>query len=216
MKSILSKRKAMTLVELLVALMVTSIVLAAAATLVFAAGAANKSCRDSDHRQAQLRFAAVKLSDLVGHCRLILNVDSTGFYCWRADDDEDCDIDIAEVVKVEYIATNQMLRLVTFSAPSTSVTIPLDIDSFESGDSGQKLKQYCNPAYMTLISNCTGAQFLTDASVPNTKFVSIIFNVNIEGAAEQFQMNSFLRCWAGYQLDENGDLNSLDDDVEIE
>lgn len=41
MKNLLSKRKALTLVELLVALMVTSVVLAAVATLTFAVGSAN-------------------------------------------------------------------------------------------------------------------------------------------------------------------------------
>lgn len=53
MKNVLSKKSAMTLVELLVALMVTAVVLASVATLAFAVGSANKGSQDTDRTQAQ-------------------------------------------------------------------------------------------------------------------------------------------------------------------
>ena len=48
--------KGFTLVELLVALMVTSIILAAVATLAFAMGSVKDSTDDTSSKQAQLRL----------------------------------------------------------------------------------------------------------------------------------------------------------------
>jgi len=216
MKNLLSKRKALTLVELLVALMVTSIVLAAVATLTFSVGSANRYSEDADRQQAQLRFATNQIKDLLQHCRLILNVGSTGLYCWRADDDGDCQIDIEEVVRIEINKTTGNLQMVTFSQPSWAMTILLNIATFKSGSAGYALKTYCNPKYVVLIGNCTDARFLKDEDVPYSKFVNIIFSLNSDRGIEKHQINAALRCWAGYQLYEDGSLNSYDDDGKIE
>jgi prepilin-type N-terminal cleavage/methylation domain-containing protein len=217
MKNLLSKRKAFTLVELLVALMVTSIVLAAVATLAFAVGSANKSGQDTDRQQAQLRFATIQIKDLLQYSRLILSLDSTGLYCWRSDDDGDCQIDIEEVVRVEIDTAASNLQIVTFSPPTWPIIVPLDIASFKNGSAGQALKDNCNQKYVTLIGNCTNARFLKYdyEDVPNVKFISIVFDINADGRIETYQINAALRCWAGYQLDENENLNSSDDDAEI-
>ena len=66
--------KAFTLAELLVALMVTSIVLAAVATLSFVIGSANDSTGDIAVKQAQIRFATIKIRDLIGSCRTICHL----------------------------------------------------------------------------------------------------------------------------------------------
>jgi prepilin-type N-terminal cleavage/methylation domain-containing protein len=216
MKNLLSKRKALTLVELLVALMVTSVVLAAVATLTFAVGSANTYSQDTDRQQAQIRFATIKIKDLLQYSRLILSLDSTGLYCWRSDDDGDCKIDIKEVVRVEFNATTGNLQMVTFSPSFWPVTISLDIASFKNGSAGQALKDYCNPKYVTLIGNCANAHFLKDEDVPYSKFISIIFSLNSGSSIEKHQINAALRCWAGYQLYENENLNSSDDDGKIE
>ena len=54
-----------TLVELLVALMVSSIVLSAVATLAYATSSAKEATDDMGREQAQLRQASMRLTDLI-------------------------------------------------------------------------------------------------------------------------------------------------------
>ena len=65
------------MVELLVALMVTAIVLGAITTLVFAMNTANEGTKAADRYEAQLRYATIKINDLVRYCKLITSIDST-------------------------------------------------------------------------------------------------------------------------------------------
>jgi len=63
--------KGFTLVELLVALVVTSIILAAVATLAYALGTVNDSSNDTAVKQAQLRYATLRISDLIKYSKLV-------------------------------------------------------------------------------------------------------------------------------------------------
>ncbi|MCH7559430.1 MAG: prepilin-type N-terminal cleavage/methylation domain-containing protein, partial [Planctomycetes bacterium] len=79
-------KKGFTLVELLVALVVTGIVLAAVATLAFAMGTANDVADDSSQKQAQVRYATLRISELIRHCKLICGTPGSDVAVWRADD----------------------------------------------------------------------------------------------------------------------------------
>jgi len=86
-----------TLAELLVALMVTSIVLAAVAALSFAMSSANDSTGDIAVKQAQIRFATIKIRDLITNCRMICHLEENNFAIWRADDNADGYINLDEL-----------------------------------------------------------------------------------------------------------------------
>ncbi|MHC4076272.1 MAG: PilW family protein [Planctomycetota bacterium] len=60
-------KKGFTLAELLIALMVTSIILAAVATLAFAMGSANDTGDDISAKQAQVRYATLRICELIRH-----------------------------------------------------------------------------------------------------------------------------------------------------
>ena len=55
-------KRGFTLVELLLALIVTGIILTAVTTLAFAVGAANDATDDTSQKQAQVRFATLRIS----------------------------------------------------------------------------------------------------------------------------------------------------------
>ncbi|TSA52027.1 MAG: prepilin-type N-terminal cleavage/methylation domain-containing protein, partial [Planctomycetaceae bacterium] len=95
-------KKGLTLIELLLALMITVIITAAVATLSSALNSVNAATEDTSQKQAQVRFTALRISDLVRNCKLICFAGPDDFAVWRADDIyNDGQINIGELVYIE-------------------------------------------------------------------------------------------------------------------
>ncbi len=201
-----------TLMELLLSLMILGIVLAAVSSFAFAMGSANKRSTDNSGQQAQLRYATIRVGELVRNCKLVTSIDSTGFHLWLADSDSDRQIDSEEVVKVEINTTNRQLCLITFSPQPQPASIPMEVASFLSGVTGGLLKSNCSPVYTTLMRNCYNVQFQSDLSAPNSRRVTILFDLPEANTLRKYQINSSLHSWAGHLLDSSGNLVTLDDD----
>jgi len=172
-----------TLAELLVALVVTSIVLTAVATLAFALGTANETSNDMAEKQAQVRYATLRVTELIRHCKLIYETPGNDIVVWRADDNGDNKIDAPELVYIE--SGNDR-----------------DYISLKYGES--------SPEFY-LIPQCSNVQFAVDTAAPQTQFVSISFDLNENGTAHNYQINASLRAWAGHLLDAAGNIVEDDD-----
>ena len=171
-----------TLVELLVALMVTSIILGAVATLAFALGKVNDASSDIAVKQAQLRYATLRISDLVRYSKLVYSSSENEVVLWL---DEN---------KNEHVE------------PKEIVTIKREL--LPGGD--VRLCEYCHGAKaVVLIPRCRNVRFWFDEPLlPATrrKFVSVSFNLVESGVVRQYQIGAALRCWAGHLLDEEGNI----------
>jgi len=84
----------LTLVELLVALVVASVILTAVATLAYAMGAANDSSDDTAEKQAQVRYATLRISELIRHSKLVCTATANHIELWLADVNEPAYIDV--------------------------------------------------------------------------------------------------------------------------
>ena len=197
-------KKGLTLIELLVALIVTSIVLTAAVTLAYALDTVNDFTDETSKKQAQIRFATVRISDLIRHCKLICGTPGGQLAVWRADDG-DGQININELVYIERGTENGYLRLCEFPSNDTSPVNLIDIETLST--SGYDV------TYVPLIPQCSNVQFYLDdpGSPPNSRFVTISFDVDENGIARQCQINATLRGWAGNLLDGSGNIVSDDD-----
>ena len=179
-----------TLVELLVALMVTSIILTAVATLAFALGTANQSSDDTSRKQAQVRYATLRISEVIKYSKLVYSASESEIVLWQADDDPgDGMVNDTEKVYVKAVP---------------------------AGDGYTQL-QLCKGggSPIVLIPQCSNVQFQFDEPLlPPTrrKFVSISFDLVENGIARQYQMSASLRGWAGNLLDDSGEIVSGDDD----
>ncbi|MHC4286071.1 MAG: prepilin-type N-terminal cleavage/methylation domain-containing protein [Planctomycetota bacterium] len=78
--------KAFTLTELLLALLVTGIVLAAVVTLAYALSTANDVSDNTSQTQAYVRYATLRISELIRHCKLVCGMSGDDLAVWRADD----------------------------------------------------------------------------------------------------------------------------------
>ena len=197
-------KKGFTLVELLVALVVTGIVLAAVATLAFAMGAANDVADDSSQKQAQVRCATLRISELIRHCKLICGTPGGDLAVWRADDNGDGQVNINELVYIERGTGRDYLRLCEFPSSDTSLVNLSDIDTLSTSD-------YV-VTYVSLVPQCSNVEFGFDAAPPNSRFVNIVFDVLENDIVHQYQISAVLRGWAGNLLDGSGNNIVSDDD----
>lgn len=195
-----------TLAELLMALIVTGIILGAVATLAYALRAANDAADDATLKQAQVRYATLRISELIRHCRLVFDETSEGLGVWRADDNGDGQINSNEVVYVSKGPGGDCLQFIEFldeSNPAYSVLGTIIQTLLSSGFSQE---------YTTLIPECSNVQFVTDVLPPQSRSVSIFFDLEESGVTHSYQIETTLRAWAGHLLDGSGNLVSADDD----
>jgi len=194
-----------SLVELLVALIVTGIVLAAVATLAFAMGAANDETDDTSQKQAQVRYTTLRISELIRHCKLICGTPGDDLAVWRADDNGDGQININELVYIERGTGRDYLRLCEF--PSSDTT-PVELSEIETLSTGGY-----SVTYVPLVPQCSNVQFgFLPELPPKSSFVTISFDIVENDIVRQYQISTALRGWAGNLLNDTGDSLVIDDD----
>lgn len=197
-------KRGFTLVELLLALIVTGIILTAVTTLAFAVGAANDATDDTSQKQAQVRFATLRISELIRHCKLICGTPSSEIAIWRADNNGDGQININELVYIERGAGGDYLRFCEFPLSDASIVNLSDIQTLSTSS--------YSVTYIPLIPQCINVQFSFDEAPPYSRFVIISFDILENGIVRQYQINTFLRGWAGNLLDAGGNNIVSDDD----
>ena len=116
--------KGFTLAELLMGLMITSIISLAVATLAFALGNISNTTADVNEKQAQLRTATLRISELIAQSKLICSSFSSGIAIWRSDDNGDNKINPGELVYLER------------PMGANGINIELLVESFDLDDCG--------------------------------------------------------------------------------
>jgi prepilin-type N-terminal cleavage/methylation domain-containing protein len=198
-----------TLVELLVALVVTGVVLSAVATLAFALGRANDTTSDTSYKQAEVRYAMLRISQLVRYCKLICFAGADDFALWRADDNNDGRINIGELIYIERGTARNHLQLTEFPSYNSAV---INLGAIQ-GRATNWWTPYCSSATFTqLIPQCSNVQFSFDVLPPRSKFVNTSFDLVEGGIVHQYQISARLRGWAGNLLDAAGTSIVSDDD----
>jgi prepilin-type N-terminal cleavage/methylation domain-containing protein len=201
------KTKGFTLVELLVALVITGIVLTAVATLAFAMGTANDVTGDLSLKQAQVRFATLRIQDLIRHSKLICFAGSDDIAFWRADDNNDGNINIGELVYIEAGPNRDHLQICEFSSSDSTAINLGSISTFADN----WWSAYCSEAdYIVVVPECGNVQFEFDILPPQSGFVGISFDVVENDIVRQCQITGKIRGPAVNLLNQ-GDITSDDD-----
>ena len=198
-------RPGFTLVELLVALMVTGIILSAVASLAYALGSANRSTEKLSKDQAALRYTSLRISELIKHSSLAFAIPTNGIALWTGDDNANGLINASELVYIESDETGQSLRLLEFPGQSQTVTI----SNIETGGARTTLIAGTDERDMALLPECSNAQFTLDGS---GTFVAILFDLTEAGVTSTYQICAALRCSAEHLLNSSGQLDGGGDD----
>ncbi|MHB0947118.1 MAG: PilW family protein [Sedimentisphaerales bacterium] len=206
-------RRGFTLAEMIMAMTVTGIILAAIATLAFALGSANDSADDTSEIQSRIRYTTIRLGELVKNCKLICYNSGTEVAVWRADDNGDNKINPGELVYIETESGSQ-IRFLSFRPNGAAASSSLTLAAIGISATKDALKAGCVPSYITLIKNCTYVTFTTDAAAPFSKRLNLFFGVQQKGVTQNYQCSAFLRAQAGYLLNSSGTaIISSDDDM---
>ena len=203
------KAKAFTLAELLITLIVTSILLSALATLAYALSSATSTEDDTATVQAQLRQGTLRLQDLVWNCRLICAIEGNALAIWRADDNEDGQINVDELVYLDAGDAADALCLWQF----TSATDPhVTLSSGSLSLTKSELISAHNGDDLPLIPDAQNVAFTLDATPPGTRRLTVAFDLAQNDSTRHYQINITLRAWAGHLLNTDGDTLVSDDD----
>jgi prepilin-type N-terminal cleavage/methylation domain-containing protein len=166
--------KGFTLAELLIALMVTAIVLAAVGSRAYAMSKANDSSGDTSTKQAQVRSAMIRLTELIKNAKLICGTPADALVIWKADTNSDKKINSDELVYIQSNSARNQIQLIQFdSIPGT-----FKLADIQSGAAKTTLAPY-QQSPVNLIPQCSNVAFTIDNSaIPQkSKFVSIKFNM---------------------------------------
>jgi len=201
--------KGLTLIELIIAMIVTSIIATAVVTLAYALDTASDASNDTSKIQAQIRFATVKISDLIRHSRLVCYAGTDDLAVWKVDSNDDGQINIGELVYIEFGSAKDYVQLCEF--PSTNSTA-INTSSIGSFASNWWSAYSAGVNYTNMIPQCSNVEFgFMPALPPQSKFVTISFRIIENGITRQCQINAALRGWAGNLLDGSGNIVGDDD-----
>ena len=204
--------RAFTLIEMLIALILSSLILTVVATLAFAMTTAIDSNDDTAKKQAIVRYTTLKISELIRQCKLVCGTSGSDLAIWKSDDDSDGRIDIAELVYIETGSKADYIQLLDFPIrPAWLDSIDINPNITKSPWFKVWLKLWCQERYIILVEQCSNAQFMLDVASPETEFVSISFALVENGVSHQYQISASLRNRAGHLLNSNGNIVSDDD-----
>lgn len=201
-----------TLVELLVSLTMSAVILTAVATFAYAVGTADDASKQKKQQQVQMRFATLRISELIRSSRLICGVTGDDIALWRSDDNGDGQINVSELIYIENVDHGSGIRLVEFSSHTMYEDIVVELGDITSGSLKSWLKDNYDESYTLLVSDCDGVWFLTDLSPPWSRFASIQFRLLADDTNAKYQISAALRSWAGHLLDFSGTMLVSDDD----
>ena len=201
-------RKGLTLVELLVAMMVTSIILGCVGSLAYAMSRTNEDGEDMAEKQAHLRSATMRITDLIRHCRLICTLEENNISIWRADDNGDGRINLDELVYIGSDLDRDYVRVFEFY-DDTRVLELNEIKPIVTGWSSYGSSTY---RYTNWIPDCQNVVVAVDETPPLSKTAYISFDMEEGGVLHHYQITASLRSWAEHLLNDSGTIVTDDDE----
>jgi hypothetical protein len=198
----------MTLMELLLAMMVMSLVMAGVATLAFALGSVKDSSDDTSRKQAFLRFTMVQVAELIKHSKLVCYASDSEVLLWATDTNLDGKINVDEMVSLWTDGNKNKIMLTRFAAAGNA-EVPLA--SVGSHASQWWLAFGATASDVGVVPECENVAFFTDIAAPGSQYASIAFDLAQNQQTARYTVSGRLCARAGNLVDT---LNNIvpDDD----
>jgi prepilin-type N-terminal cleavage/methylation domain-containing protein len=201
-----------TIIELLIAMSVTGIVLAAAATLAYAMSTAYDSGSDISMKQSVVRYASLRLSNIIRNSRLVCASSPEYVVLWLTDNNRDNKINVSEIAYLETTKSKNSLRLLQFSPAHTADDAVLSLKALRTNTTKSQLTAKYPALTTMLIPDCENIQIHLNVAPPDTTFINIIFNIRQDRELRTYEIGTALRCRAGNLIDGSDEIVPLDDD----
>lgn len=209
MKNHRTNNSGFTIVELLVALMVSAIILSAVATLAFAITSANSGSDEIIQKQSRLRFAQVRLKELIQNSKMICNSTATDIAIWKSDSDNDNKIDTGELVYIDTATTPGSLKILEFE---NAVGSSISLSQIKSGVIKGWLITNMLKSQNVLFDNCQNVSFSFDVATPRSSIATIKFEYSGPDGIKKYEISSKKICNSNYLLTAANAIVALDDD----
>jgi len=190
--------------ELLMALLVSSIILGAVASMAYALNCANTHTVQMNRRQSSLGFITVRICELIKQSKRIFSLPTAGVALWTCDPNDNGFINASELIYVEPDTSGQALQLLEFPDQVQSFSI----SNIESGTARDDLVATGNARVTILLADCTNIQFTVNGS----KFVNIAFDLTENNITSHYQICATMISSADNLIGLGGALVSGDDD----
>jgi prepilin-type N-terminal cleavage/methylation domain-containing protein len=201
-------RRGMTLIELLLAMMVTAMVMAGVATMAYALSSVRNASDETSSKQACVRFALTQLGELLRHARLVCYASDSQVLVWTADTNGDRQMNITEMA---CIATDTSRSSITLTRLASAANTAVPLSSAGEQASQWWLAYGGTATTTTVVQECTGVMFAADTSAPATRHVSFVFAVVQDGETIGYSVSGYLQGRTGNVLSEGNNLVSDDD-----
>jgi prepilin-type N-terminal cleavage/methylation domain-containing protein len=207
------KQKGFTLAELLLALIVTAIVLAAVASLAYAMSTSNDASGDTGLKQAQIRAATLRITDLIRNAKLICGTPTDAIVVWRADIDSNKKINSDELVYIQSNSARDKIQLIQYNRPASYNSAILLAD-IQSGAAKLALDSVCQKTTINLVPQCGNVLLTIDnPAIPQkSKWASIKFNITENNVTRKCEIYTAVVGPAFNLLNSANTIVSGDDD----
>jgi prepilin-type N-terminal cleavage/methylation domain-containing protein len=206
----LQRNYGFTLVEMLLALLVSGIILAAVATLAYAMGSANDLTDDTNSKEAQVRYTTMYLRELIRNAKLVAGQPPYQLAIWRADDNNDLQVDSDEIVYIVTSTTRTTLKLFQYDHGYTLPTLPPSVPTnINNGIIGGYLNSHFPPQETLLLNDASNVTFTVDkpAAVATSEIVTIAFDIPINGVTRHYEVTASLESPAWNLLSSTNTLS---------
>ncbi len=209
-----------TLVELLVALSVSSVILGAVAALAYAATSANDSSNEAARVNTQLRTATLRITELIRHCKMIAGTPGGDIVIWVDDNGDSTgiganndQINAAELVFME-VHSNK-INLVTYTPQSWSTawfqTTVFTVASIKSSWAEMLLSSYGIRKELVVLPSATNITCSLDTLPPYTQYFELSFDLEADGIQRTHQISAHLQGYSGHLINASGEITGDDD-----
>jgi len=172
----------------MVALSITAIILAGIVSIVSAVGTATEAARETSEKQAFLRYAMLRVKDVISQSKLVCEKESGYVVLWEDD----------------YNGNGK------FSDYPDDMPEKKWLMSYGDGS----LVIWKQSGTKTLISSdaITNIRFVVDSPPPETRIVTVKFTLEENGIQTEYEVSTALRRGIDHLVDDDGDVVQEDDD----
>jgi hypothetical protein len=217
-------RTGLTIAELLVALVVTSIILSAVATLAFAMSSATRAAEDTAYTQTEVRTTALRLVELIRNCCMVCAAPAGDLVIWKSDDNANGVIDVNELAYIENDDSRHSVCLWLFNThdnPSVLTALGLSAGTpvlstlALANTKANLVSRYQSSGevnHLVILQNCRNVRFSVDQAPPRTRRVTISFDLTESTGVHHYEVQASLLGSAEHLLNAGATDLVTDDD----
>lgn len=179
--------KAFTLVELIIAMVMTVIISSAVIGLSYAASQSYENAERASTQQSRIRTASLKIADILKCSLLVCRTGDDGLGLWLEDTNGDKAVNLPELLYVLSDSSGN-ISLVSFEAEGYWAQKKLSLAKLCQADYEKELECYFSVKRTVLLEDCTNIRFFWNKDAPNTNLISITFDIDSEPGKKTYEI----------------------------